>query len=564
MTRIFTRPCWLLFALLLCEPALAAISAEVDRTRLNAGETVQLWIRVEGDRSLEPDLSPLDAHFEILSRSQSSQTRIINWKREEFREWSLVLAPKRAGIVVIPPIRAGDAATKPIALRVADAGSASSDKPADVFLETETSPKQVYVQSQLLLTVRVLHRYELEGNLTEPEIPGAQVEKLGDQRTYAELRNGIRYRITERRYAVFPQQSGTLKIPQLVLTGTLHKQSRSFGFNPFGPMQGGNSIRLRSDPVQVEVLPRPAGWPAAAPWLPAQDLRISTTWTPDTRSSRTGEPLVLQITTEADGLAANQLPAPAIRWPAGLQVYPDKAVLDNELDENGLTGTRVDRFTVIPSQPGRYRVPGVALPWWSMADNRRELARMPAVTLDIEAGAVLPAPDPAAPPSRTDSEAQPGSSAPGGSNAPGSPLPWLLALVLGLGWIGTAALWWRERNRRPGNAATADLTAQTPDQRWYQVARACRESDPRAAYQAILTWLRSLPPSHAAQVRHALSRGPAAAKHWERLERGLYRDGGLSDWDGQALFAVLNQQRKSFSAQSAASHSPLPPLYAET
>ena len=245
----------LLLVLIAPAGARAAITAEVDRTRVGAGETVELRVRLEGDRSVQPDFTPLQEHFEILSRSQSAQTRIINFKREQFREWTLVLAPRRTGIVVIPPIRAGTQSTQPITLRVAAGRSSTGGQAPAIALETSVEPKTGYVQSQLLLVVRVVHRHELEGNLTEPEVTGAVIEKLGDQQTRSEIRDGIRYRITERRYALFPQRSGTLEIPPLILTGTLHEQSSRFGFNPFGPAQNGRTVRLRSDPVQVPAEP---------------------------------------------------------------------------------------------------------------------------------------------------------------------------------------------------------------------------------------------------------------------------------------------------------------------
>ncbi len=539
-----------------------AITAEVDKTRLGPGETVELRIRLEGDRTAQPDLSPLETHFDILSRSQSAQTRIINWKRESFREWTLVLAPKRTGIVVIPPIQAGQSSTQPISLQVAAGDAGGSGPSAPVYLEAVVEPKRAHVQSQLLLSVRVVHRYELEGNLTEPEVPGAVVEKLGDQRTYSEVRNGIRYRITERRYAIFPQRSGDLEIPPLVLTGTLHPQPQRFGFNPFGPSQGGKTIRLRSEPVRIAVLPRPNDWPAAATWLPARAVSMAARWTPENQQGRTGEPLVLQITTEAEGLAATQIPAPRIDWPAALQVYPDKAVQDSEIGANGLTGTRVDRYTVIPSQGGRYVIPEIRLPWWNTTTQRREISRVPAVQLQVE-GMAAPVPESQAP----DSVRPPGfapSSQPAASATGGKALPWILCVLLGIGWAVTT--WLLLRRNQPTRDGMVGPRREVPDERhWYALARACRENRAGEAYRAALGWLRELPEPAATALRRALndaSTDAALASAWRELENGLYGRGRSAAWDGLQFFQAISHARKRcLETDRQLTGEALPPLY---
>ncbi len=554
------------FCLLALMPTLvqAAMTAEVDRTRLNVGETVELRIRIEGNQRTEPDFAPLLEHFDILSRSQSSQTRIINWKREQFREWTLVLAPKRTGIVVIPPLSAGGESSQPITLRVAASGTSAGESLPAVFVETHTEPETAYVQSQVILVVKVLHRYQLEGNLTEPEIPGAVVEKLGEQRSYGEVREGVRFQVTERRYALFPQASGTLRIPELVLTGTLHRQVQGFGFNPFGPIQNGSTIRLRSEPAELEVLPRPDKWPAGQAWLPAQKFSLQAQWTPENREARAGEPLVLQITTEATGLSATQLPAPVIDWPAGLQVYPDKAVQDNQMDGNGVTGTRVDRYTVIPARGGEFRIPAIEVPWWNITEQRRETARVPAARLQVSGTLARPH-------TGADTDADHGTTAPSAIVAPTtaperqqSILPWLLAGLFAIGWGVTAFFWLRERHAGQTASVGNAGPVSSPDPYWYHVARACRNADPGASYTAVLNWLRELPPEQAAEIRAALhgeKANPDLAGNWQQLERGLYRESGTSSFDGTQFFQALNAERKALLKRNRNKPAKLPGLY---
>jgi len=60
----------------------------------------------------------------------------------------------------------------------------------------------------------------------------AVIEKLTEDSNYGTKINGVDYSVTERKYAIFPQKSGTLTIKPLVLTAAVLSGGRP-AFNSF-------------------------------------------------------------------------------------------------------------------------------------------------------------------------------------------------------------------------------------------------------------------------------------------------------------------------------------------
>ncbi len=160
-----------------------------------------------------------------------------------------------------------------------------SNQQAPIFIESSLDQDSVYVQAQAVLTLRVYHSVSLfdDSSLSPLQVPDARVEKLGDPRTYEKLINGVRHGVIETRYAIYPQQSGALTLPAQVFSATLVQTptegSQGQEANPFGP-QPGKSVRIKSAEVTLTVKPKPASYPADAPWLPARSINLEENWSP--------------------------------------------------------------------------------------------------------------------------------------------------------------------------------------------------------------------------------------------------------------------------------------------
>ncbi|MDQ6996174.1 MAG: BatD family protein, partial [Mariprofundus sp.] len=272
--------------------ALAAVTAHVDRFNISEGETVNLSIEVTGDDSGDPQTAPLQKDFEILSNNHSSSFSIVNGSTSSKSVYQLMLMPRHAGPLTIPAIKVGSAATTPIMIQVSKVQTRTTpagQPTGDVWLSMDISPKQLRVQQQAIITIRVYQAVGLnQAQLTEPKAEHAVIERLGDDASYQKRENNRSWQVTERHYALFPQQSGHIDIAPVQLDGSALVGSGAY-------FQTARPIRVRSNALSLEVAGIPAGW-SGDDWLPAKQVSLEESWPQSGTKLRVGEPITRTLT----------------------------------------------------------------------------------------------------------------------------------------------------------------------------------------------------------------------------------------------------------------------------
>jgi hypothetical protein len=536
--------CTLLLCLLGLNQAWAAgFSATVDRARLNEGETVDLILESEDATQFGmPDLTPLKQLFEVVSTRQENRLSTLAGKTRSSTRWVVTLLPQQTGYVVVPPLKLGDAESQPITLQVVEDDTGGNGKLAPIFIDTSLDQESVYVQAQVILTLRIYHSVSLydDSSLTPLKIADARVEQLGEPRTFETDVNGVRHGVIELRYAIFPQQSGELTIPSQVFSATPAIRDRDY--NPFGPRPG-RLTRVKSPQIPVTVKPRPASWPADAPWLPARSLNLTEAWNPAPDKPSVGDSLTRSIMLRAEGLSSAQLPPLPAPDSPGLRRYPDQPQLRNETSANGLIGSREESAALVPGQGGSVTLPEVRLLWWNTEKDSLETASLPARTLEVASNPSL------------EVEAPVGGQ-PALNGEPAAPLwPWqlaclLLALTTALGF----GLWWHAR-RQPAILPTAQ-TGPSPRTLLDDLRRACQANDPQATRQALDAWARQQPETLADMA----ARFEPLSEALDGLNGALYSETG-HQWQGENLWKAIRRLPPHEANASPQETSPLPPLY---
>ena len=507
---------WLVLAL----PANALqVDGRLDSDSIRIGELVQLVLEMDGKPADLPDLSVLAQDFRILGRQSRSSRSVVNGQRLERHQLVLTLAPLRAGLLEIPPIRIGDASTAPLQLAVGHgpandvvqsppieipdaaphATPAQSIKPttqppvdsdtatdALVLLEASIEPSEVRVAQQAVLVARILMPKPVSGPiLHEPVVGSARLLPLGEDWDQVQ-RDNISYQVYERRYAVFPQQSGLLEIPPLIFEGWVPGVAQSG--NPAQPQP----VHANSEPLTLKVISA-AKVPAGASWLPARNLSLDETG-PEIVQIQVGQPLERAIDIRAEGLAAADLPGLMLSTPYQLE---QQRVWGGQWDEHtpdGVIGIRRERIRLTANEPGRYSLPSPSLSWWDSDSSEWKTASLPArdlIVLPVSADAPISPPlfEPVdsrdtwtesttaesprtkpAPPRKSAPEQQ-ASTAGGGF--------WLWATVaLVVVWLLTMAAWWG--NRRRAGEASRSRHAARPEPSSVQTRASAEPEDPLA------------------------------------------------------------------------------------
>ena len=544
-------------------PALGAnIVATVDRNEVGVNETFRLTIEAD-DTTEAPDFSVLQESFEILDQSQNQNISIINGQTSRKFVWDVVLTAPREGVFQIPSIDFGADSSQPITIVVKpESEIKQEDKTA--YLDVDTDVEQLYVQQQVIFTVQIFRSVEIaSATLSDLEVEGvdAIVERFGDDKSYQIMRNGRRWLVVERRYLVFPQQSGLMTIKPLQFRGRIVPRRSSLGFGMLN-QQAGKPVVLRSDSITLGVREPPPSF--AGPWLPAKRLELTESW-PRNRKLTVGEPITRKITLQALGLTAAQLPELDLALPQGLRNYPEQPTIENKGHAEGVQGKREEAVAIIPTRPGTLTLPEVQVAWWNVDAQQPEIATLPARTIEV-----MPAASQELMPSAITAAPGPGSTRETAEHNPGSFKViqsgnwWRWAsLGLGIAWVFTLGMWMVDRRRSARRSKPPEQVrpGRGPGKALRELRNACDAKDAPAAKDALLGWgavhWPDAPPANLAQLGARC--GEPMMLHLRELEQALYGHG--TDWDPASLLEAVRVYKLRKEAQRGPTPLSLEPMY---
>jgi hypothetical protein len=511
--------------------AAAAVVASVDRSDVELNESFTLKVTVDTAIDTEPDAAGLEEHFYVLSRSELSNTMIVNGQISRSRTWSYVLMAKEAGDLVIPPVSIGNEQSNPLTITVAPQSAASPGE-SDIFVATEVDYTDSYVQAQVLYRVKVYRSVATrQPRLFEPDISGVDVlvEIAGEERNYEALINGKNYNVVERVYALFPQASGEISIAPARFEARVLREGRITGRKIF-----------QSEPISINVRPIPPPPPdhPDAAWFPARMVELSEEWSREPESLPAGEPITRHVTVTALGQLSTQIPVIEAVEPDGVKIYPDKPDLRVAAVPEGVLASRKDQYAMIGVDAGTVNLPELTLPWWDIEAGEWQVATLPPRSIEILPSAdalpaqetVVQAPVPeqqqAEVPQFTDSTFWRNTS----------------AALTGL-WVLTMLWFWltrRERTPARQREPEAPPVYKQQSRLVKDARRAAREGDMRAVKSALLGWGQLQWPEAAPRsIADIASRvSEPLASELRTLARSSYGPGG-GRWEGARLDKAL-------------------------
>ncbi|HNP37911.1 MAG TPA: BatD family protein, partial [Woeseiaceae bacterium] len=438
--------------LFVTELAAATVIASVDRDRVEKNESFTLEITTDSTLVDTPDLSALNTDFYIGQTSRLSEARIINGQVERSMSWTIGLTPKRAGVLTIPPISIGAEQSEPLSVTVLEPTYEPPGE-ADVFITAETEFDEVYVQAEVLYTIKIYRAVATrQPALREPEFSGAEVliEAASDERSYEAVLNGRAYSVVERVYALFPQESGEVSISPARFEARVLRDGRITGRKIFE--SEARTIKVKPIP------PPPDDFPDAA-WLPAKDVTITDDWSREPGELRAGEPISRDITISALGQLQTQIPVIPPPDVPGLNIYPDKPELGRTLENEGIRGMRTDQYAMIGAASGTVTLPKLELPWWDIVAGEWRVASLPERKLTI-----LPAPGGSNPePADTEmAQAAAETATPVAETVVHSTFWRRVAEIFGVVWLLTLVAWWWSNRATRAERARPDTTRPVP------------------------------------------------------------------------------------------------------
>ena len=475
----------------------AEITTSVDRNPVSIDESFKIFFTADDTPDADPDFTPLEHDFSIVNQGQSSNSSWVNGTYSKSIRWTVEVTANKTGKLVIPAIMFGNDTSEPLTIEVSQ--GISDNTPAqsneEIFLDVKASPEQPYVQSQVLYSIRLYRRVDVaQAELSEPELPDAVIEKLGEDSSFNTVVNGVSYLVTERKYAIFPQKSGVMTIKPLTLTAAVI-MDRQPDFRDFFGSRMTKTKRVLSKAVVLSVKPAPPGF-ASKDWLAAEKIELSQEWSGDTQQMKVGEPLTRTLTLRGVGTTVGQLPElNAVKTDANLKAYPDQPVLNEQKLADGITASRQEKIALIPSTAGKHILPAIEIPWFNTKTQTKEIGRLPATTINVVGAGESQPEIPSAPKSPATSSLP----LPKPETAPINPINTVPAqqniwfwtsLFLALGWLFTLVYFLRKRPKIASDAySRQQLIDETHIKESIQkLKEACANNDALTAKNALLAW----------------------------------------------------------------------------
>ncbi len=576
-----TKHRFMLLIILSCWFSSAVFAATEVHTRLDAkavtmGETFTVTYSIDGrPPQAQPNFQSLQKDFQIVSTSTNSAISIVNNHSSILTQWILTLSPKHTGTLMIPSIHIGDGQSQPQAISVTKASpTTTSGDLKDIFLSAQIAPENPYVQSQMIYTLNIYYDKNIQGaELTDPYATNTIIARIGRDRNFNKTIKGKNYHVLERKYAIFPQKSGTLTISPPIFSGQVLETDDVGGYFT----TGWHTRRTAANEVKLDVQPIPAAnqghW-----WLPAQHLAIKENWSEHPPKFSVGQPITRTITIVAKGLSGTQLPNIGEQKIPGFQSYPDKPETTNQSTENSILGKRIEKIALIPDKAGKVTLPEITIPWWNTQTNQQEIARIPAHTYQIAAATgTVTAPPPAnvQPLTLNQQTAQPQSTtqqaAPITVKAP-VPTPskttlwqWLTGLFIFL-WLLTLILLFRY-TKQPRSVATDDqeTSAKIASLRQLKQAleQACMSNDAMQTQQCLIAFAKQLWSEAPIRCLGDIAKqiGTDTARNTiSHLDAILYTE-DKQEWSGKHFWQVLKKELKKSAQQDPKKKALLPDLY---
>jgi len=552
--------------LLVCAPVHAAgVTAKLDRNNAVVGETVTLVLETDDtNQSLDADFSVLDTDFDVLNRRSETQMSFVNGTQNASVRLVITLEPKHEGAIHIPAMKfPGGATSNPLTLKVTAAPALAPGEPEPVFIEVAVEPENgpYYVLSQISLTVRIFYQANLTEAAINPPSPTQASVRLLDEIPYQSDRNGERYRVLERRYAIFPERSGTLAIPPMQLSGRLIERPSD---RLWQPTVRGRRVQVESEPISLEISPKPASYTGDY-WLPARRITISQQIS-DSDKLHVGEPITRTVIVDAVGLEENMIEEPV--WPEmdEARIYPDQPQGISRDDGEWVLGHKEFRYAIVPEQAGDLRLPAIRLDWWDTVRNEQRTEMLPGHTVkvlpsELDTSISLPPPkaaaDAIAPATRVEAV---------GTSPVGSAVLWKSGTaVFAVLWLLTLVLYFRRGGSAAAPAAPDGYSSPGEKELLKDFQRACQENNATSARNGLAQWIRNYaPPGLGGSMRDFGTACSDAALRdaIAELDTCGFNDNGAVEWNGETLWRAFRHWRSAADKPPAKTVGDSPDLYA--
>ena len=253
----------------------------VDKTVVEAGSHFRMTIGVQGAFDTEvPQITPPENFILMYGPSVSTQTSIVNNVVAIFRGFTYSFSPTETGIFELGPatleykgkVYTSNSVKIEVVKRTPFEGDVDPDKERSkridinkrIFVELETDKKEAYIYEQIVESFKLFFQKGLpidDLDYVAASTKSFLAEKLGEERRYEEVRDGILYNVIELRTALFPLVSGNIEIPPAKFNCNIVIRQQGYRSSIFDEFSGRGGqkypVERSTDSAKLKIKPLP-------------------------------------------------------------------------------------------------------------------------------------------------------------------------------------------------------------------------------------------------------------------------------------------------------------------
>lgn len=359
--------------------------------------------------------APTVTGFDVLmgpNRSVQTGMQMINGRTISSQSvtYTYILMAKKEGSYSIPgatiKVDGKQLTSNPVQVKVLPADSNTSANnggasarsngrisDSDIFITCTANKTNVYEQEAILLTYKIYTAVDLRGfdNVKLPDFKGfhsQEVELPNNRKWSLEHYKGRNYQSTVyRQFVLFPQQTGKLTIGAAHFDASIVQVTQVA--DPFEAFFNGGSgaveikKQLNTPRLTINVNSLPSNKPSDFSGG-VGDFSISSSI--NSTSVKTNDAVTVKVVISGTG-NLRLISTPEIEFPADFEVYDPKVDTQSRLTADGLSGSQIIEYLVIPRSAGDYKIPPVTFSYFDIKSRSYKTLSTEGYNLHVEKGA---------------------------------------------------------------------------------------------------------------------------------------------------------------------------------
>ena len=415
-----------LFAILLMlmlaigETGAVSVHARISKSKIGVGEVFHIIVNVEGTQE-SPSVpktvkgAKILYHWQIKTESSFSMENGRTSSSVK-GEYTLTLRAMEKGSYSFGPVIVGGKKSNVVNYSIVEGKTPSQPQPQaspdpaggaaqpqqsgprfigkgddNLFMVASLSKSSAYEQEALVYTVKLYSSYSgirFLGATESPKFDGFVLEDANPkiESLHYETYKGKSYACAVvARYIIFPQMKGKLRIVGNKYTVTV--ESRSNYYDPyFQHMSFGRAIQLSVQPNDLVVDVRPLPQPQPTGFSGGVGKFTLSAQLPNSHLATNQGAQIIYTIKGSGNIKYVTMPDLNTLYPPELEVYTPTSTVSAGVSGSTVAGQVKFDYSIMPQEPGKYRIPAVNLIYFNPESGRYETARCQGFSVDVVKG----------------------------------------------------------------------------------------------------------------------------------------------------------------------------------